>query len=116
MIRISELRHKDVISSSDGKRLGYIRDIEIDLEKGCIESIIIPEEARFFTLFGKSDETTLRWRQIQKIGVDVILVEQESPAVTLRERAARSSPPEEKPAEHSLPADALDEDLDFFAF
>ena len=75
MLRISELRNKDVINGQDGRRLGYIRDIDIDLVRGCIESVVIPGDGKFFALFGKGEETVLTWRQIKKIGVDVILVE-----------------------------------------
>ena len=117
MMRISELRNKDVINLADGKRLGYIRDIEIDLLKGCVESIIIPEEARFFSLFGKNGELTLRWPQIQKVGIDVILVDPSTPSTaTPREHAPK---PTETPREQEsvkLQPEALDGGLDFFAF
>jgi len=75
MLRISELRNKDVINGQDGRRIGFIRDIDIDLARGCIDAVVIPGDSRFFSLFGKNDETVLTWRQIKKIGVDVILVE-----------------------------------------
>jgi len=75
MLRISELRNKDVINGQDGRRIGFIRDIDIDLVRGCIDAVVIPGDSRFFSLFSKNDETVLTWRQIKKIGVDVILVE-----------------------------------------
>ena len=46
MIRISELQMKDIINVSDGKRLGNIGDIEIDMDTGKIESIIIAKQTR----------------------------------------------------------------------
>lgn len=110
MMKISDLRHKDVIDSSSGKRLGFVRDIEINLEKGCIEALVIPEESRFFTLFGKSEETVLRWRQLKKIGVDVILIEAEpsapaNPAADSEDRAT---------GQRRGPAHPLDEEFDRF--
>ncbi len=46
VIRISELQMKDIINVLDGKRLGNIGDIEIDMNTGKIESIIISKQAR----------------------------------------------------------------------
>ena len=77
-MKISDLRNKDVIEAKDGKKLGYINDIEIDIDRGRVEAIIIPAERRLFSLFSHQDETILNWAQIRKIGVDVILVEQMS--------------------------------------
>ena len=40
-MRISELQQKDVVSVTDGKKLGPIADIDINVKTGMIESIII---------------------------------------------------------------------------
>ncbi|AXO99802.1 YlmC/YmxH family sporulation protein [Bacillus anthracis] len=74
MIRISELQMKDIINVSDGKRLGNIGDIEIDMDTGKIESIIIAKQTRTLGIFGKDIEIVIRWKEIVKIGEDVILV------------------------------------------
>ena len=75
MFRVSELRNKDVINSVDGKRLGFIRDIELDLRDGRIRSLILPGESKIWRLFGRAEEIIIEWPQIRKIGTDVILVE-----------------------------------------
>lgn len=75
MVKISELRLRDVINIVDGKRLGIIRDIDIDLDNGRIKSIILPGNNRFFTFLSKSDEVVVPWEKIVRIGVDVILVD-----------------------------------------
>lgn len=75
MFRVSDLRHKDIINIIDGKRIGYIKDIELDLDDGTIKNIILPGQNRIFSLFGKNDDLVIDWRQIKKIGADVILVE-----------------------------------------
>ena len=36
MFLISELRRKDVINEIDGKKLGYVYDIEIDINAGSV--------------------------------------------------------------------------------
>ncbi|ABK86766.1 conserved hypothetical protein [Bacillus thuringiensis str. Al Hakam] len=74
VIRISELQMKDIINVSDGKRLGNIGDIEIDMDTGKIESIIIAKQTRTLGIFGKDIEIVIRWKEIVKIGEDVILV------------------------------------------
>ncbi len=51
VIQISELQMKDIINVSDGKRLGNIGDIEIDMNTGKIDSIIISKQARIFGVF-----------------------------------------------------------------
>lgn len=75
MVKTSELRMKDVINIVDGRRLGLIGDLELDLEHGCIKSLVVPGASRFLGLFGRDRDTVIDWRQIQKIGQDVILVE-----------------------------------------
>lgn len=77
MLRVSDLRHKDIINCVDGRRLGYIRDVDMDLNQGIIKAIIVPSEMRIFSLFGSSDDLIIPWEQIKKIGIDVILVELE---------------------------------------
>lgn len=74
MIRISEFQMKDVVNISDGKKLGNIGDIDINLKTGRIQSIIIMGSGRVLGLFGKDEEITISWRNILKIGEDVILV------------------------------------------
>lgn len=75
MVKTSELRMKDVINVVDGRRLGLIGDLELDLEHGSIKSLVVPGASRFLGLFGRDRDTVIDWQQIQKIGQDVILVE-----------------------------------------
>lgn len=77
MIRASELRLRDVVNIRDGRRLGLIKDIELDLERGRIQAIILPGVPRLLGLFGRAEDITIPWEQIKKLGVDVILVEVE---------------------------------------
>lgn len=72
-MRLADLQRKDVVSLVDGRRLGRIIDVQID-GLGNIEYLVI-EVKRFFRFFSSSDETTVTFKQINKIGEDVILVE-----------------------------------------
>jgi len=75
VVKTSDLRQREVINVLDGKRLGFISDLDIDLEKGIIQSIIIPAQNKVFSLFTRSGDYVIPWEQIKKIGSDVILVE-----------------------------------------
>ena len=75
MIKTSELRVKDVVNLVDGRRLGYIGDLELDLPQGRIRSVIILGVSHWFGLFGKEPDQVILWSQVIKIGEDVVLVD-----------------------------------------
>ncbi|PTX51951.1 YlmC/YmxH family sporulation protein [Melghirimyces profundicolus] len=79
MIKISELQDKDVVNVSDGRKLGQIYDLEIDLRLGKIKALVVPGESRVFGLFTGGKEWVIPWNQIVRIGADVILVRLDSP-------------------------------------
>ena len=72
-MRLSELQHKDVINILDGKKIGNIIDIVVD-EKGVMDSLIVERTKFLVSMFTTKDEVDIKWRQIEKIGTDVILV------------------------------------------
>lgn len=75
MVKISDLRVREVINVVNGRRLGMIKDIEIDLQMGRIKAIILPGNTRVFGFFGRSEDIVIPWERITRIGVDVILVD-----------------------------------------
>ncbi|WP_335870533.1 YlmC/YmxH family sporulation protein [Bacillus sp. 2205SS5-2] len=74
MVRISDFQTKDVVSVSDGKKLGNIGDIEINLDTGKIEAIVVGGTGKLLGFFGREEEIVIPWTAIVKIGADVILV------------------------------------------
>ncbi len=74
MLRVSNLRDKEVINLYNGQRLGYISDFEIDLEKGSLTGFILPGEHKLMSLFSKPSDIFIHWTKIVKIGSDTILV------------------------------------------
>lgn len=78
MVRASELRLRDVVNVRDGRRLGLIKDIELDVENGRVKAIILPGATRLLGLLGHGEDIVIPWEQIKKLGVDVILVELET--------------------------------------
>lgn len=73
-MKISDFQTKDVINIVDGKKLGQISDLELDMRQGRIESIVVPNTSRFFGLLGGGTEVIIPWKNIIKIGMDVVLV------------------------------------------
>ena len=74
MVKISEFQIKDVVNVSDGKRLGNIGDIEINLTTGKIEAVVITGTGKVLGFFGREEDIVIPWKNIIKIGQDVILV------------------------------------------
>jgi len=71
-MRLSELQTKEIINMTTGKRLGLIIDVIVD-PTGSIKSLIL-EEKRGRRISSR-EEYELDWKQISKIGDDIILVQ-----------------------------------------
>lgn len=80
---LSQLKSKEVIAIERGKRLGYISDVEVDLERGCIMAVILPQESSRMIFFEPRQERWIPWEMVERIGEDVVLVKD---AVTVREK------------------------------
>ncbi|MTI85101.1 MAG: YlmC/YmxH family sporulation protein [Firmicutes bacterium] len=75
MVKISDLRMREVINVVDGRRLGPIKDIDINVDEGKILAVVLPgHQQRFMGFFGREEEIVVPWEKIVKIGIDVILV------------------------------------------
>ncbi|HHV44963.1 MAG TPA: YlmC/YmxH family sporulation protein [Firmicutes bacterium] len=74
-MKASELRMRDVVNIADGRKLGYIYDLDVDLETGRINAVILPAPQKLFNFFGRGEDIQIPIERIKKIGVDVILVE-----------------------------------------
>jgi YlmC/YmxH family sporulation protein len=75
MVRIFDLRQKEVINSCDCKRLGFVGDVEFDINTGCIQAIIVPGPAQCWGIFGRDNEYVIPFDRICRIGPDIILVD-----------------------------------------
>ena len=71
----SELRYKEVIDIHTGYRLGYACDLELDEREGCIASLVAPGRPRLFGLLGREEDYILPWKNIVRVGSDIVLVE-----------------------------------------
>jgi YlmC/YmxH family sporulation protein len=75
LVRSSELRSREVVNISDGRRLGLINDFEIDMSTGQIMAVVVPGPSKLIRIFTRSEDMVIPWERIIKIGIDVILVE-----------------------------------------
>ena len=73
--RIAELQYKEVIDISDGTRYGFVEDVELDPERGVIESIVVAGKPRFFGLLGRGPGQVFPWPSVKRFGEDIILVD-----------------------------------------
>lgn len=75
MLKLSDIRQKEIININNGERMGYIYDFELNLEKGYIEAIVLSGSTKVLGLFGKSTDIIIPWSSIAKIGTDTILLD-----------------------------------------
>jgi YlmC/YmxH family sporulation protein len=76
--RISDIKHKEVVNIKNGNRLGSICDIEIDMESGQTQAIIVYGGLRFWGIFGRRDDIVILWEEVKVIGEDIVLVSHET--------------------------------------
>ena len=69
---LNAMRNMEVIDILTGTKIGFIKDFKIDCDENKIISLILPGEIK--TWFAKEDEKEILWKDIVKIGTDVILV------------------------------------------
>lgn len=71
----SELKRKEVINVCDGRRLGCVCDIIIEMNSCRLEAIVVPGSFSPLHLFSPSKNLIIPWCKIRKLGDDVILVD-----------------------------------------
>ena len=74
-IRITDLHCKEVICIADGRRLGFVSDVEIEWPEGRVLAILVPGPCRFMGVLGRQDDFVIPWKCIKRIGPDIILVD-----------------------------------------
>lgn len=72
----SEFKCKEVINIRDCRKLGKVIDFEFDECTGCIHKIVVPGNCnRICSFFKSEDEYVIPYKNIKKIGPDIILVD-----------------------------------------
>ncbi len=74
-MRVTDLSCKEVVCISDGCRLGYVSDVEVEIPGGQVRAVVVPGRGKFFGFFGATEDFVIPWGAIRRIGDDLILVE-----------------------------------------
>lgn len=74
MGRALTFKQKEVINIRDGRRMGFVQDVEADFENGSITAIIVQGNGKLFNMGNKND-VVIPWERICRIGEDTILVD-----------------------------------------
>ena len=74
-VKFTQLQCKEVICVSDGRRLGFVSDVQVELPEGNICAIVVPGPCRMLGLVGRQDDYCIPWNCIRKIGPDIVLVD-----------------------------------------
>lgn len=75
-----ELCSKEVVQLKDGACLGRVDDVELDADTARIGSLLLLGRPRLFGLLGRDETLTIPWADIERIGLDAILVRTDIPA------------------------------------
>lgn len=78
-MKLSKLMQKVVVNTVNGEMLGYVVDMEIDMNTYEIRYFLVEEKpgmiARFIPWFFKVKSMQVRVDHIHSIGADVVLIE-----------------------------------------
>ena len=74
-MRISDLRNREIVNLSDGRKLGIFDDLEIDTSKGVVKALIITGSSGFLGFFQQEQDSIIPWGKVVKIGQDVIIAD-----------------------------------------
>lgn len=70
-----ELCQHDVICISTGANLGKVDDLSFDENTASVQGLILYGRLKLFGLLGREEDVVIPWKDIRKIGSDVILVD-----------------------------------------
>ena len=84
----SDFVSKEVINIKTGIKIGYVDDMEIHYEDACVKAIIVYGRKKLFGLLGREDDIIIRWKDIEIIGEDTILVSYDEEKAYRRKNAS----------------------------
>ena len=74
MIIVSDIMDKEIINVKNGKKMGFITDIDIDVNEGRVVSFSTTGEGSGGFFSRGVDMDVIFWNDILKIGCDTIIV------------------------------------------
>ena len=78
ILKASDLRNREIVNITDGRRLGHVIDFEINIISGQICALFVPGPSKWFQVINPAPDHRIPWQCIKRIGDDVILVELDS--------------------------------------
>ena len=70
---LNAIRTMEVIDIKTGTKLGFIKDLVIDIKESKVVSILLPGMAKGW--FTKDEDIEIPWSKVKKAGLEVILVD-----------------------------------------
>ena len=74
-VKFTQLQCKEVICVSDGRRLGFVTDVLVEMPEGKISAIVVPGPCRLLGVAGRQEDFVIPWSSICRIGPDIVLVD-----------------------------------------
>lgn len=74
-MRTVDLKQREVINIATAERIGFISDVEMNFETGCVDAVIVPVRQGLAGIFGKRQDCIVPWEKIVSVGRDLVLVE-----------------------------------------
>ena len=75
-MKFLELRQKDVINCNTGECLGFVLDLEFEINTGQICYLIVPKTTKMILCLGKKNKIyKIPYKCVVRIGRDTILVD-----------------------------------------
>ncbi len=71
---VYELCERDVVNITNGQNLGKVDNISFDRQTAGIMGVVLYGRLKLFGLLGRDEDITIPWKEIEKIGEDVLLV------------------------------------------
>ena len=79
-MKFRELCTKEIVQLSNGACLGRADDLELDPATAQVKSLLLLGQPHLFGLLGRDETLTIPWADIERIGLDAILVRTDIPA------------------------------------
>lgn len=73
--KISDLQERQIVNIADGRCLGNIKDIELNILDGSIQALVLPGMGGFWNLIQNQGELLIPWQKVVRLGVDVVLID-----------------------------------------
>ena len=74
-VKLTDLQCKEVICISDGRRLGFVSDVQITVPEGNVCAILVPGQSKGLGVMGAREDYVIPWSCIRRIGPDIVLVD-----------------------------------------